>query len=272
MGLAHTPISEVPDIDIQARLYLFAVLPVIRTLSECAVEAQPLSGNNPWSAEIVVRNGIRNTIQFSGLSTKHAASGNRSPTLKLLYLSNPHLVNSFENRTLLPPLPLRGFFTPVRLWSFLKLSNLLKNYLNESPGPGESPARARTRIILLFSIMLAAIGELNKWDRATQEIFQSVPPGCAQFEIPRFDLFFWCRWMPPEHSWGMGPATSPEARIVFTTAESTMNALNNCLDHAASVGSGDIVVDGLTPLADGIGAAGSRVAAYLDPRRVHAPR
>jgi hypothetical protein len=96
-------------------------------------------------------------------------------------------------------------------------------------------------------------------------MLRSLPPGLASFRIegePRATVWFehdsddgaagWCE-----------PPRMPEVCIVFDGVETAFAALREEIDTFAAIGRGQIRVEGLVPLADGLNVVMQRLRIYL---------
>lgn len=116
-----------------------------------------------------------------------------------------------------------------------------------------------------FSITVASLPVLARWDAGAQKLLASVPRGLLCFEVPESEVIFWVDW---DHrrlrsGWGK-PLRAPDARVCFKSAQSALYASQQKLDELSAIGRGELEVQGFLPLADGLNGVMNRVAYYLN--------
>ncbi len=255
-----------------ARLHLQAVLPALGELVKLSPEARTLAAGWDFSLRLILggRHGAAATLVSpgDGSLTVHP-HGDVPAKLTLRFLSATQLNRTFLNRRALPPLPTDGFWNVARVGPFTKLAKLLDAALQPAPGLLENdPAYLERHLRLLFRVLLGAVPVLAEGDPVARHTLGHTPDGTAEIRAPGLGLTGWVRWSRGRMTSGPGAlpdSEKPDVAITFVDRPTVEAALLGTLDPNAAVGRGQVVVQGLVPLADGLSVAMDRVERYLKP-------
>ena len=253
-----------------ARLHLQAVLPALEDLVTASPEARQLVEGWRLSLRLRLagRDGPSATIQSSGDGTLRVLTdGNAPAQMTLLFVSANQLNRTFLNATALPPLPLGAPWLLGKLPTFTKLAALLNTALQPASAASLDDENYRSlHLRLLFRVLIGAIPAIGHGDPAAAHTMATAPAGLAEIQSPVRGLRGWVRWTGKTLTSALGePPAPPDVRITFRDLETTDAALLGTLDNNSAVGLGRIGVQGLVPLADGLGMIMDRVEGYLKP-------
>ena len=126
--MKHPP----PTDKLLTRLYLGAVLPSLATLAELDPESGRLTGQRPWSVQLRTPQGDTANLGFDGESLRTKPIRSMTP-LTLRFHSEKHLIDTFTERSRLPPLPVGGFGQLIRVNRFTRLTTRLARVMNPNP-------------------------------------------------------------------------------------------------------------------------------------------
>jgi hypothetical protein len=239
--------------EIAARLYLHAVLPAFEELARVSPRAQALIADWNCGVEFALSGGDGAAVQFQAGTVSVLPRRCAEAAISLFFLSASQLVNQFEGRFSLP-LPRRGVLKLASLYRFLRLSKILEEELEQHPR-------------LLLGVALASLPPLIAHDVEARRLMGECPPGLAEFSIPGDKLYGWVEWKDNQIHWGRGHAPrTADVVISFRDKETALAALRGELDEWAAIGSGELKVRGLTPLAETLGLVMARADHYLERR------
>jgi len=260
-----TPNAAPPDPAVLSRLYLSAVLPCLTDLAEQDGAVVDDLGQLRASIVFLILGGPAATIR---LQSGHIAWENgcgRNPSVILLFLGDRHLNAFFSGKKWAAPLPVWGCWRVGLLARFSKLAQRLEAVLDGAPQVLNSAAGRRLHARLSLITAGLALHALAEGDATARTILCSLPPGLASFTIagePRCTVWFDHGSADNQVGWG-DPPRRPDVCIVFADIATAYGALRQEIDTLAAVGSGQIRVEGLVPLADGLNVAMERLRVYL---------
>jgi hypothetical protein len=237
--------------DIAARLYLEAVLPAMEELARVSPPARALIGGWDCSVEFAVAGQGGAAVLFKDGIVSVLRERCRDAVISLWFVSSRQLVNQFAGRGFSLPLPRRGIFRLASLWRFQRVGKILEEELEQHP-------------LLLLSVALGSVGPLVEEDAKAWELMRDCPEGVAEFGIPASRLFGWVEWRNGEIKWGRGRAARADVMVHFYDERIALAALRGELDEWAAIGAGKLVVRGLVPLAEALGAVMERAEVYVE--------
>jgi hypothetical protein len=260
-----TPISARPDPAVLSRLYLSAVLPCLTDLAEQDGTVVDDLGQLRASIVFSILGGPAATIRLQRGQILWEDGRSRNASVVLMFLGDRHLNAFFSGNKWAAPLPVWGCWRVGLLARFSKLAERLEAVLDGAQQVLHSAAGRRLHA--RFSLITAglALHALAEGDAAAQYILRSVPPGLACFTIagePRGTVWFDHGSADNQVGWG-DPPRRPDVCIVFADIATAYGALRGEIDTLAAVGCGQIRVEGLVPLAEGLNFAMERVRVYL---------
>lgn len=242
-----------PHDEIAARLYLQAVLPAFAELTHVSPRAHALIADWDCGVEFAVLGGAGAAVRFQHGAASFIPERCKDAAVSLFFLSAAQLVKQFEGKFCLP-LPRRGLFRVASLLRFIKLGNILQEELEQHPR-------------LLLGVALASLPPLIAHDAKSRELMHDCPTGLAEFCIPWLELYGWVEWRDDVLNWGRGRAPHPaDVTVSFRDEKTALAALRGELDEWAAIGSGELTVRGLVPLAEMIGLVMMRADEYLERR------
>jgi hypothetical protein len=261
------------DPAVLCRLYLCAVLPCLSDLAEQDLEAREFAGELQASIVMCVLGGPaatihlqRGRIRWSGRIDWRNDAG-RVPSVILLFLNARHLNAFFSGNQWAVPLPVWGGWRFHLLARFSKLAERLEAVLDGVSNVIDT--KAGRRLHARLSLIAAGLGlePLAEGDEAARRMLRSLPQGLASFNIEgeqRATVWFEHGAAGCPAGWGE-PPRRPDVRITFGDVDTAYGALREEIDTLAAVGGGQIRVEGLVPLADGLNLVMQRLRPYLKP-------
>jgi hypothetical protein len=261
--------SAPPNPAVLSQLYLDAVLPCLSELAAEDPVARDLIAGVDASIVLRILNGPARSLQLRAGAIASQSGAAPRPSVVLLFVSHAHLNAFFSGRKWALPLLVWGGWRIGVLTRFSRLAQRLEAVLD---GHDELIASSSgRRLYARLSLMAAGLGLpcLAGGDLVSQQAFRSLPYGLASFTIrSERGATVWFEREPAMSAAGWSePPRRPEVCIVFSDAETAFAAMRDQIDTMAATGRGQIVVDGLVPLADGLNAIMQRLRVYLQPTK-----
>jgi hypothetical protein len=256
-----------PNPSVLSDLYLEAVLPCLTELAEQDDEARALLGSVEASLVFRIFRGRALTVHLKRGAIRCESGAAPGASVVLLFLSGAHLNAFFSGNKWAVPILVWGGWRVRLLSRFTKLATRLEAVLD---GHEAVIAHAEgRRLYTRLSLMAAGLGltPLARGDGVTREALQALPFGLASFTIlgqPHATAWFEHGQQRCTAGWSE-PPRRPEVCIAFNDVETAYAAMRDQIDTVAAVGRGQIRVDGLVPLADGLNFIMQRLRIYLQP-------
>jgi hypothetical protein len=250
-----------------SHLYLEAVLPCLADLAGQDPVARAILGNMRGSIALRVLGGPSAVVTFDGTRIACSSPSGSLPSVLLLFFSRRHLNAFFGGTSWAAPLPIWGGWRIALLSRFAKLAQRLEAVLDGHADVLASAAGRRLHARL--SLIAAGLGlaPLAAGDPEAIDALRALPPGLASFSIegePNSTVWFDCTGSPKLAGWSE-PPRRPDVCIVFGNVDLAYAALRDEADTMAAIGAGEMRVDGLIPLADGLNVVMERLRIYLQP-------
>lgn len=261
--MSHTA----PNAAVLSRLYLDAVLPCLTDLAAQDPVARGIMGNSRGSIALRILGGPKAVVTFDQGRIAWSNVPQSFPAVTLLFFSHGHLNAFFGGAAWAVPLPIWGGWRIGLLARFAKLAERLEAVLN---GHAEVLATSEgRRLYARLSLIAAGLGlaPLAAGDAETIEILRTLPAGLAAFRIDgeaNSTVWFDCATNRRSSGWS-DPPRRPDVGIVFGSLALAYDAMRDEADTMAAIGAGDMRVDGLIPLADGLNVVMERLRVYLQP-------
>jgi len=256
-----------PDPTVLSQLYLTAVLPCLAELAAQDAQARELIGDTDASVVFRILGGTAVTVQLRRGVVAFQTGAAPRPSVVLLFLSHSHLNAFFSGEKWALPILIWGAWHVRVLTRFTRLADRLKAVLDgdESVIASVEGRRLHARL----SLMAAGLGlvPLSQGDDVTRIALDAAPFGLASFDIAgELCATAWFEHAPNGCSAGWSePPRRPEACITFCDVSIAFEAMRDQIDTIAAVGRGQIIVDGLVPLAEELSFIMQRLRIYLQP-------
>jgi hypothetical protein len=256
-----------PNPAVLSHLYLSAVLPCLTDLVDQDRESQALIDADNASITLRILGGRKATVVMEGGRIPWMSGSEGWSSVTLLFFSNAHLNAFFSGKKWAVPIPIWGGWRIGLLARFSALSAKLEAILNGDAAVLASAAgrRLHTRLTLIAAGL--GLRCLAEGDAISIETLQALPEGLAAFMIqgePQSTV--WFDHGAADHAAGWSePPRQPDVRIVFGDMDVAYAAMRDEIDSMAAVGTGQIKIDGLIPLADGLNFVMERLRVYLQP-------
>ena len=256
-----------PNPAVLSRLYLSAVLPCLTDLVAQDPTAHDILGAAQASIVLRVAGGPAATVRLDKGHILWSRGSGPAASVTLLFLGNRHLNAFFSGKTWAVPLPIWGGWRIGLLQRFARLAGRLEAVLDGDATVLGTDAGRRLHARLSLIVAVLGLRSLAEGDEAARQALRSVPPGLAAFSIAGdlgATLWFDHGSADCAAGWGEPPRT-PLVHITFADMNVAYGAMRDEIDAVAAVGSGQIKVEGLVPLADGLNVAMERLRVYLKP-------
>jgi hypothetical protein len=256
-----------PNAKVLSRLYLEAVLPCLTDLAAQDPATRAIIGNSRGSIALRVLGGPGAAVTFDAGRIEWSHSSGSWPSVTLLFFSPAHMNAFFGGAAWALPLPIWGGWRVGLLARFSKVAEKLEAVMN---GRAEVLASVEgRRLYARLSLIAAGLGlaPLAAGDRQAIDLLESLPPGLAAFRIegePNSSVWFDSEAGRRVSGWS-DPPRRPDVSIVFGSVDLAYAAMRDEADTMAAIGCGEMKVDGLVPLADGLNVVMERLRIYLQP-------
>ncbi len=224
-------------------------------------------GNTRASIALRILGGPQAVVSFNRGRIACSAAATKRPSVTLLFYTPGHLNAFFAGAKWALPLPIWGGWRIELLNRFAKLAARLEAVLN-----GHAPVLATPegrRLYARMSLIAAGLGlaPLAAGDAEAMRTLQTLPPGLASFRIegePNSTVWFDHSANAAASGWS-NPPRRPDVSIVFGSLGLAYAAMRDEADTMAAIGAGEMTIEGLIPLADGLNVVMERLRVYLQP-------
>ena len=243
-----------------SHIYLHAVLPALVELVLFDAEARSTINQLNFRLSIGVVGEQAVTLQIKNEEVIFNPQDNEKNQIKLLFLTHGHLNSFFGGNKRVPPLVTRGLWRVNCMKSFTLLTERLNVVLQDNT----SKCPLYTRLVFLIGGL--GLLPLAKFDSFAQAVLTNTPLGLAEFSINDNNIKpLWFDNRTNNGQVGQGePPRTPDVRVQFATIDIANAALRNDIDTMAAIGSQRITIEGLSPLAEGLGLMMERLNVYLE--------
>lgn len=254
----------VPDIPVCASLFFRGVLPAFEDFLKFDPVARRILGGTRGDVVFSDRTGRRVCLSF-GENTciwSEVPGGKVAAHVRLGSEAN---VVRFIRGGAAVPLLTKGWCRPLLLSRLLRLFLRFQKLLKPDPRSLGDPDFRLLHVRLALAVALFSLAEVGRADPWARRMLEDCPDGTVCFRVGGSDLAAWIS----KSSSGLVPgrgepeAGQSDAVVAFASPKIAMEILTRKKDAHAAVALGEIRVEGLTPLADGIDHVLNRVARYL---------
>jgi hypothetical protein len=250
---------------VQSRLYLHAVLPCLSALVTHDRVARLIAESISATVVFRIRGGPAASIRLANGIATYERGAALAPSVVLLFFSDRHLNAFFSGSSWAMPMPIWGGWRLALLARFTRLTDRLTAVMDGHP---DVLATAEGRALhAQLSLIVAGLGlcPLAAGDGPARTALAHTPFGLACFTIEGAqNATVWFDHGPDTCDSGWGPAPrQPDVTISFVDYSVAYGALREEIDTIAAIGTGEIKVSGLIPLADGLNLAMERLSDYL---------
>jgi hypothetical protein len=256
-----------PNAAVLSRLYLEAVLPCLTDLAAQDPVARAIMGDSRGSIALRIFGGPKAVVSFDQSRIAWSQASPSWPSVTLLFFGHAHLNAFFGGAAWAVPLPIWGGWRIALLARFAKLAERLEAVLD---GHAEVLATSEgRRLYARLSLIAAGLGlaPLAVGDPEAVDLLRTLPAGLAAFSIegePNSTVWFDCAANLRLSGWS-DPPRRPDVCIVFGGVSMAYAAMRDEADTMAAIGTGEMRIDGLIPLADGLNVVMERLRIYLQP-------
>ena len=255
---------------ILARLNLHAVLPLLEEVVAEDIEARELVRG--WNAVIQfsVLGGPAAHLVFTNGRLEVKRGRYRWPTVAFTLTSAAALNKMFSGSGFAIPLVWKGFWHPVMLSRFMKLTKRLDAYMKAdygkgAAGKGSNDADGFDLALKLFLYAaIFGIKEVGENDPDVSQVVAALPDGTAELRVLPDGPVAHISVRNGRFSPARGKAPGASVFMEFRDGRVAMELFQGRLDAMAAIGKCDIVLRGLIPLVDGLSAIMDRLGGYFD--------
>ncbi len=244
-----------------AYINLYGILGAIPALLELSPEARKILGKSACSIGFAVKDGPAITLSFAG-GRCILQDGVDDCVLKIPF-STPEKCNGMIDGTV-TPVPVKGLTRlPFLMGKFVKLTDLLTKYLRPSPEDMKEPAFATVSTTLLFGVITRAVAQIGNHDKVGRASASYMVDGVVRLGIndgPAFAL-----QIKNHHLTALAKLPQKDITSVMTFRDmDTARALfDGKINAVASIGTGDVRMEGMISQIDNVNRILDRVALYL---------
>lgn len=247
-----------------ARLHLHAVLPLLEEIVKADEKSADLVGKWNHTIQFHAAGGIGAHLVFRDGSLQVVRGKTRKPTIALWFKSAADLNRMFTGEGFVLPVVWKGFWHPMLIRGFTKLSKRLEHYMKapEKDVLGDDRILALVVKLQLYA-MVFGLKEVGENDPAVSGYVKDTPNGTVEIRImpdgPVAHLSVRDGLLSPSR----GPAIRPNLIMEIKDYRTAWELFQGRLDTLAAVGARDITLRGLIPIIDGLSPAMDRLGVYL---------
>jgi hypothetical protein len=243
------------------------VLPCLTDLAAQDPAARDILGDLDASIVLRIIGGPAATLRLRRGQVIWENGSGFAPSAMLVFLNDRHLNAFFSGSTWAIPLPAWGGWRIGLLTRFSKLAQRLEAVLDGDETVLATVAGRRLHARLSLIAAGLALHPLAEGDVVARKTLRSLPPGLAAFSIEgEQGAIIWFDHGSADRAAGWGePPRRPDVRVTFADVTIAYAAMRDEIDTLAAIGCGQIKVEGLVPLADGLNVVMERLRVYLQP-------
>lgn len=254
----------VPSSTVCAGLFFRGVLPAFEDFLKFDEGARRILGSSEGEVLFTNLEGSRACLWFSGGAAEWSDVEAGDPVIHIDLGSEAKTVRFIRGGIAIPTIR-RGWTHPVFLLKLLRLFLRFQRYLKP---PAKCLQDADFRILhvrLALAVALFSLAEISREDPWARKMLEGCPQGRVDFRVEGEDLTASIE----KTAGGLRPYRGvrdhqeADVSVIFASPKVAMEILTQKSDSHAAVATGDIRVEGLVPLADGINHVLDRVARYL---------
>jgi hypothetical protein len=248
---------------ILANLHLHAVLPNLASVAAFDDQARELTSK--WNATIqfAVLGGPAMHLTFDNGTAKAFRKKTSWPTVGFTFATNAQANKMILGKGLAVP-AIWGVWHPKVLGGFMKLSKRLEYFMKPSPEVLAKPENKKFIVSAMFDTIIAGIEILGRTEHHCIQFAKGSPKGSLEFRVlPDGPVKHLVHHGGGLITYGDGPVHKPNAILEFMDVDTAWKLLNNEIDPMVALGSTDIRLKGLIPLADNMFAIMDILSRYL---------
>ena len=247
-----------------SRLHLHAVLPALEAIARLVPQGRDLIAHANFTLGLRVADGPAAMVSASGGTLRVEPEVPPRGGSVLHFLRPRHLNAIFLQRPAFPPLPVRGWWQFTKLRPFLRLTRLLDVTLQPDATALSNEEFRRRHLLISFEVALRAVPIVAREDPLARRALAHTPEGLLVIRIPSLPFVAAISWERGILRSALGePTRAPDAIVTIRDEETARLLLASAIDPQVALGLGQVRVDGLIPLADGLDVLLHRVDAYL---------
>jgi len=254
----------VPSPRVCAGLFFRAVLPAFEDFLKFDEGARRILGSAEGEVLFTNAEGAGACLHFANGAVRWSEVVEGRPKIHIGLGSEAQTVRLIRGGLVIPVLR-RGWTRLLFLLKVLRLFLRFQRYLKPSARALQDAEFRLLHVRLALAVALFALAEIGREDPWARQMLENCPSGRVDFQVEGEDLAASIEKTPEGLRPGRGIPHGGQATasVVFASAKVAMEILTQKRDSHAAVALGDIRVEGLVPLADGINHVLDRVARYL---------
>ncbi len=254
----------VPSPSVCAGLFFRGVLPAFEDFLKFDPGARQILG--AASGEVVFSNDEGSTacLRFADGTAQWSEVAEGRPKARVHLGSEANTVRFIRGGLAVPSLR-GGWAHPGFLAKMTRLFRRFQRYLKPTATDLQDPEFRVLHVRLALAVALFSLAEIAREDPWARQMLENCPNGKICFRVEGEDLAASVEKTPqglhPRR--GEDAAREADATVTFASSRVAMEILTQKRDSHAAVALGNIRVEGLIPLADGINHVLDRVSRYL---------
>ena len=254
----------VPSRSVCASLFFNGVLPAFEDFLKFDEGARKILGEAEGEVLFSNQQDMTASLIFAKGGVRWSEVSEERPRIHVDLGSEEKTVRFIRGGIAIPTLR-RGWGSPLFSARILRLFLRFQKYLKPSPSALQDPLFRMLHVRLALAVALFSLAEIARKDMWAKHMLEGCPNGVVSFAVEGENLTASIE----KSSLGLlphrGEAESSEADaiVTFSSSRVAMEILTQKRDSHAAVALGDIRVEGLIPLADGINHVLDRVSRYL---------
>lgn len=253
----------VPDGRVCALLFFRGVLPAFEDFAKHDPAARRWIRGLRGEVLFTDREGQRAVLRFGEGAVRWAEAESERPAVIIRLGRRDNVVKLVRGRPAVPFIA-PGSWRPVFLFRLARLFLRFQRLLRPRSGDLSDPEFRLSHVRLALAVALFSLAEVAREDPQGRRILGDCPDGTIRFGVEGTDLSASVEKDAGGlrvHRGAVGEAA--DASVTFASTKVAMEILTRKTDAHGAVALGEVRVDGLVPLADGINHILDRVALYL---------
>jgi hypothetical protein len=248
---------------VQASLFLNAVLPQIEEIAAFDQEFQEAVKGWKCSIQFHVSGGPAVCLYFDKGKVTSKLEAMSLPSIAMWFPSPEAANKMFEKSGFSIPIIWKGIWHPVILAKFTKLTEKIEYYLKPTEAMLKDEKIFNFHVRLMLMVAVYGIKAIGENDPAVKDLVAHTPNGTMELRVlpdgPVAHIILKDGKFTPVK----GPAKDPTVSMEINGNKLAYDLLNGKVDAMGALGSREIAMHGLLPLADNLNVVMERIGKYL---------
>jgi hypothetical protein len=247
---------------VRARLFLFAVLPLLEEVAKMDAEAKKIVKGLSGVICFKAPKGLSAQVEFLDGEVKATPGKDKKSSVVLFLPTIGMLNNMFSGKGFALPLPIKGLLKMGLINGFTKLADRLSFYMD----PSDKVPKGKVKEIIATLLLNAAVfgaAEVGSSDEGVKDKVAKIPDGTVQIEIKQGPSVYVEKKgavLYPKK----GTPTNYSAYLGFKNTDVAYDMLTGNLDFMAAIPLGDIGLSGSLAMIEQLAALMETAGVYLE--------